>query len=159
MLKMLDKVKTMSHIALITVVTASFVIMTNKTYNTLNSFNRVASKIESVLDDKNVRKTIANTAQITKNIRNLTGKDFEKVKELVSKFNERDIEALKKVISNFELASTDMKEATEIIKNKAGLKYYGLFDVSEVNHNTNAQEISEENLENGWVAWFKSYFR
>lgn len=162
MLEVLDKVKVMSHIALITVVTASFVIVTNKTYNTLNQFNNVAnnfgdvaSKVQKALDDENIKETMANTAAITKNIKNLTGNDFEKVKEFMSKFNEQDIESIKKAISNFEIASEDVKEATKILKNKAGLRYYGFFNSAEGNKDAKGKEILPANSDENWFAYIK----
>ena len=157
---MLDKIKVLSHIALITVVTVSFVVVTNKVYNTINNFNNVANnfnnvavRVERALGDKNIKEVMANTADITRNMKKLTGDDFQKIKEYMSKFSDKDIAAIQKAISNFEIASEDVKEVTKILKHKSGLKYYGVFDSTGSNADANGGKNLTRASNQYWPSW------
>lgn len=126
-LRVLDKIKSISHIVLVAVVTASFVVVANKTCSTLSNFSNVATKVDKVLANEDINGIIKNMDEITKNINKLTGNDLEKLKKLISEFDNQDIQSIKGIISNLKEMSEDGKVGVKVLREKACEKYFGFF--------------------------------
>ena len=157
MLRVLSKIKSISHIVLVAVVTASFVVVANKACSTLSNFNNVASnfnnvatKVEKVFGNKDIEKFISNAniaasnANIAlENIKNFTDeknwKDLiYKLQDLISKLDDNDIQLIKESIANINAITTNGKKFTDeniqtlsniiaILEKRLSQKFLGMF--------------------------------
>ena len=156
MLKVLDKVKTIAQIVLISVIATSVLRVSNNVIKISNNANCAISTIKKTFENGNINETTANLAQITKNLKEFTGKDLESIKKIISKLDEKDVELIRKVMSNCEVATEDVKEITKIIKDKVGLRGYGFFSSSST---SDARELIEKNPTKNWYNLFVNVFK
>lgn len=156
MLKVLDKVKTIAQIVLISVIATSVLRVSNSVIKASNNANCAISTIKKTFENGNINETTANLAQITKNLKEFTGKDLESIKKIISKLDEKDVELIRKVMSNCEVATEDVKEITKIIKDKVGLRGYGFFSSSST---SDARELIEKNPTKNWYNLFVNVFK
>lgn len=156
MLKVLDKVKTIAQIVLISVIATSVLRVSNNVIKISNNANCAISTIKKTFENGNINETTANLAQITKNLKEFTGKDLESIKKIISKLDEKDVEVIRKVMFNCEVATEDVKEITKIIKDKVGLRGYGFFSSSST---SDARELIEKNPTKNWYNLFVNVFK
>ncbi len=156
MLKVLDKVKTIAQIVLISVIATSVLRVSNSVIKASNNANCAISTIKKTFENRNINETTANLAQITKNLKEFTGKDLESIKKIISKLDEKDVEVIRKVMFNCEVATEDMKEITKIVKDKVGLRCYGIFNSLSASE---ARELIEKNTPKNWYNLFSNVFK
>lgn len=112
-LRVLSKIKSISHIVLIAVVTTSFVVVANKACDTLSAFNRAAGSVNTAITtvknyfDNQDMYTIRNNVKIAT-------EDLQKVAHALSQLSEDDVNLLKEILKDLnEMSKNGVKVLSE----------------------------------------------